>query len=148
MGRHPNLDDRGHRQYGADRSSRTWDKSADLTNISALAWPGKGFLLFPHLILSVYSRGFSPLVPVHNSLQSVILTRHPISSGVHQIKEHLMDMLSLNSLPHHHWNQDADSKLQLNQNGPDLLIPHTILKGVQVISELKSFHRFQQFSIN
>lgn len=138
MGRHPNLDDRGHRQYGADRSSRTWNKSADLTNISALAWPGEGFLRFPHLVLCVYSREFSPLAPMHSSLQSVILTKRPVSSGVHQIKKHLMAMVILEQPPPPPLKPRLwQFYLQLNQNGPDLLLPHTILKGVQVISELK-----------
>lgn len=93
MGRHPKWDGMGDRQYVADRSPRTWNESPDLISISALARPGKGFLLCVHLVFCVISEDFSSLAPVHDILKSVLPNKRPDSSGVHQIKEHSMEII-------------------------------------------------------
>lgn len=88
MERHPKLDGTGHRQYqyGADRRLRTWSKSPVLINISALAWPGKGFLLFTGLMVCTYSGEFSSLAPCTTLCSQLLSPSSPDSSGVHQIK--------------------------------------------------------------
>lgn len=125
MGRHPNLDDRGHRQCGAEIKVQTWPPflpSRDQAKvfccflISYSVCTLGGFHPW-FLCTTVCSQFFSPGAP---SLQ-----------GCTKLRSISWRWLSLNSFPHHHWNQDASSKLQLNQNGPDLHVPHTILKGVQ-----------------